>query len=84
MEGNEKNGKVLGSVFPGVPGVCGRGRYFRCLRALWTGSGRDRTAQHGRFFVVFRAPVRIRMGGAQLSNHMLECKPVCGGLSHPQ
>ena len=69
-------------------GVCGRGGYFRCLRALWTGSGRDRTAQHGRFLVVAPAPVCIRTGGAQQSGRILEsgvchCQPVCGGLTHP-
>ena len=52
-------------------GGCGGGGHFRCLRALWTGSGRDRTAQHGLFLVVPRAPVRIRMGGAQLSGRRL-------------
>ena len=68
--------------------VCGRGGYFRCLRALRTGNGRDRTTQRGRFQVVPRVPVRMRTGGAQLSGRILEggaghCWPVCGGLSHP-
>ena len=77
-----------GSGFSRMLRLCGRGGYFRCLRALWTGSGRDRTAQRGRSLVVPRAPVHIRMGGAQQSGRILEsgvghCLPVCGGLSHP-
>ena len=43
-----------------------------CLRALLTGYGKDRTALRGRSLVVPRAPVHIRMGGAQLSGRILE------------
>ena len=58
--------------------------FGRCL----IGYGRDRTALRGRFLVVPRVPVHIRMGGAQLSGRILESGvghrlPVCGGLSHP-
>ena len=68
--------------------VCGSGGYSRCLRVLWTGSGRGLIALRGLFLVVPRAPVHIRMGGAQLSGRILEsgaghCWLVCGGLSHP-
>ena len=52
--------------------MCRGGGYFRCLLRTGTGSGRDRTAQRGRFPVVPRVPVHFRMGGAQLSGHILE------------
>ena len=77
----------LGSGFSRLQGVCGGGGYFRCLRALCTGYGRDRTAQRGRSFVIPRVLLRTRTGKAQLSGHMLlsgvgQCILVCGGLSH--
>ena len=79
---------ILGSGFSRMQRVCGGGGYFRCLQALWTGYGKDRTALRGRPLVVPRAPVHIRVGGAQLSGRILEsgvghCLPVCGGLPHP-
>ena len=68
--------------------AAGRGGYTRCLRVLWTGSGRGLTALRGRFLVAPSVPFRMRAGGAQLSGRILEsgadhCLQVCGGLSHP-
>ena len=76
-----------GVCFSRMPRVCEGGgtpvAYGGCGR-----SGRGLTALRGRSLVVPRAPVHIRMGGAQLSGRILEsgaghCWPECGGLSHP-
>ena len=46
--------------------------FFLSLTQLETGSGRGRTTQRGRFPVIPRALVHMRMGEAQLSGHTLE------------
>ena len=73
----------------GCSGVPSKGRiFFLPLAQLETGKGRGRTTQRWRFPVIPHALVRMRVGKAPLSGHILEsdaghCSPVCGGLSHP-
>ena len=70
------------SGFSGMQGVGWVVGFGRCSWVRLIGYGRDRTPQRGRSLVVPRAPVRMHLGGAQLSGHILEsgaghCSPVC-------
>ena len=52
MEDYDKNGQFWGLVFPECSGYVGEVGCFRCLRALLTGSGKDRTAGGPLWFLV--------------------------------
>ena len=77
VEDYDKKRNTLVSGFSRMQRVCGRGGYFRCLRARRIGYGRDCTAQRGRSLVVPRVLARMRTGGAELSCRILE-----GGVGH--